>query len=273
VRVSPGLFTHPPTTFASARLEHSVALIFAPVAVNLDGGTAPLQLAPAGLVYDRRVPRPRAVRPSLPHLIATLLSFAIVSGCGGTNVSEMTVGPTPVRCELSLGSGSASVPASASQVNLGVVTAAECTWAAQSNAAWLQVAPASGQGAATLSLNVAANSQQTPRTTAVTVNGVQFSVTQAAATAPPPPPCNFVLNPTNRSIGDNGGTRSFTITTTANCSWTATTTATWITFDSPVSGSGSGRIDYRVARNSSSNNRVGTILVGGQSHTVNQEGD
>jgi hypothetical protein len=220
------------------------------------------------------VPVRHSLSQRSPRFAATwLISLAIVSACGGTNVSEMTVGPTPVRCELSLASGSASVPAGASQVGVGVITTAECTWTAQSNASWLQVAPASGQGAATLAVNVAANSQQTTRAGAVTVNGVQFAVTQAAATAPPPPPCTYVLNPTNRSIGDNGGARSFTITTTANCAWTATTTATWITFESPVSGSGSGRIDYRVARNSSSNSRVGTILVGGQSHVVSQDGD
>lgn len=185
----------------------------------------------------------------------------------------MTVGPTPVRCELSFNSTSASVPAAATQVSVGVVTTAECAWTAQSSVSWIQLTPANGQGEGTLSLSVAANSQQSTRSGSVTVNGVPFSVTQAAAAAPPPPACTFVLNPTSRTINENGGARSFTITTTSTCAWTATSTVSWITFESPVSGTGSGRIDYRVARNTSSNSRTGSIRVGSVSHVVIQDGD
>jgi hypothetical protein len=209
----------------------------------------------------------RCIRPVL------CASILLLSACGGATVNELSVGPTPIRCELSLGSSSANVAASASQLTVGVVTTADCTWTAQSSAAWLQVTPTTGQGAATLSLSVTANSQQAARTSAIAVNGVQFTVTQAAAPAPPPPPCNYVLNPTSRSIGDNGGDRSFTISTTSSCAWTATSTVSWITIQSAASGSGNGRIDYRVARNNNSNDRTGTIVVGGQSHVVNQDGD
>jgi hypothetical protein len=200
-------------------------------------------------------------------------SILLLSACGGATVNELSVGPTPIRCELSLESSSANVAASASQLTVGVVTTADCAWTAQSSAAWLQVTPTTGQGAATVSLSVTANSQQSTRTSAVAVNGVQFTVTQAAAAAPPPPPCTYVLNPTSRSINENGGERSFTISTTSACAWTATSTVSWITIESAASGSGNGRIDYRVARNNNRNGRTGAIIVGGQSHVVNQEGD
>jgi hypothetical protein len=72
-----------------------------------------------------------------------------------------------------------------------VLTAAECTWSAGADGAWLQVQPTSGQGESLLTLQVAANPDARPRTSVLQVNGVRVTLVQEAASpsqAPQQPP-------------------------------------------------------------------------------------
>jgi fibronectin type 3 domain-containing protein len=82
--------------------------------------------------------------------------------------------------------------------------------------------------------------------------------------------CTSSLSATNASFGSNGGSSSFTITTVGGCSWTATTTSSWI--HTAGSGTGSGTVNYSVDTNFSANFRSGTIVAGGHTFTVNQAG-
>ncbi|MFL6277762.1 MAG: BACON domain-containing protein [Blastocatellia bacterium] len=83
--------------------------------------------------------------------------------------------------------------------------------------------------------------------------------------------CSFVLAPTSQAFGPAGGSNSFTVTVGNTCSWTAMTTAGWITINSG-SGIGNGTVNYTVAQNISFNSRTGTITVGDQTFTVTQSG-
>ena len=53
-----------------------------------------------------------------------------------------------------------------------------------------------------------------------------------------------------RASSASGGNGSVNVTVPAGFSWTATTTASWITFSGPASGVGSGTLSYQVAPNS-----------------------
>lgn len=215
------------------------------------------------------------------HAGSALLAVVVTlttAACGGTSVSQMT-GPDPVRCDVTLSAASASVPAAGSQLNVEVQTARDCTWTARSQASWIQVSPTSGQGEATLALNVSANTAQDTRSGTVTVADQQYQVNQDAAAAPPPPPppppppnCTYSLTPLSRTISENGGTRDVRVNTASACPWTATSSADWITVLDP-SGSGTATIRYRVDRNRSNDPRIGTITVAGQVHVVLQSGD
>jgi hypothetical protein len=83
--------------------------------------------------------------------------------------------------------------------------------------------------------------------------------------------CNFAITPTNRSFPIAGGSGTINITTPAGCSWDAATGATWITLGSNASGNGNGTVSFTVSPNTG-NSRSGTITVGGQVFTVNQDG-
>ena len=65
---------------------------------------------------------------------------------------------------------------------------------------------------------------------------------------------------------------SFVATASAEtCARTATSNAPWITL-SDGNGTGSGTVDYKVAINTTGNQRTGTISVSGQDFTVTQAG-
>jgi len=83
--------------------------------------------------------------------------------------------------------------------------------------------------------------------------------------------CGYTLAPTSSgTLAAAGDLDSFTVTTGAGCTWTATTTATWIHLASGVA-TGSGTVGYVVDANTGAA-RTGTIVVGGQTFTVSQAG-
>ncbi|HEV8344925.1 MAG TPA: putative Ig domain-containing protein, partial [Vicinamibacterales bacterium] len=88
-----------------------------------------------------------------------------------------------------------------------------------------------------------------------------------------PPPCAYTIAPTAGSISSRGGRGNFTLNTAANCAWSASASASWITItNAPPNGSGAATIGYSVALNSSPTQRSGTITVGGQTYTLTQFG-
>src|SRR5688572_15231261 len=84
----------------------------------------------------------------LPSL---LLWAALATACGGTSVTELA-GPDVVRCEVTFAPAAEHVPSAGSRTTIAVRTTRECTWTAKSEAGWIQVAPSSGQGEATVTL-------------------------------------------------------------------------------------------------------------------------
>jgi hypothetical protein len=63
---------------------------------------------------------------------------------------------------------------------------------------------------------------------------------------------------------------SVNVTTASGCGWTAVSNASWIRILSGASGTGSGKVNYRLSQNMSNANRSGTITVGSQTYTITQ---
>ncbi len=83
----------------------------------------------------------------------------------------------------------------------------------------------------------------------------------------------FSLNPTSQNFGVSGSTGIVNVTaTSASCSWTAVSNASFITVNSGSSGTGNGTVGFTVASNPDSAQRIGTLTIAGQSFTVSQDG-
>jgi hypothetical protein len=147
---------------------------------------------------------------------------------------------------------------------VAVTAGAGCGWTATSNASWLTINQgSSGSGNGTVAFAIAANTGA-HRTGTLTVAGQAFTVTQAA-------PCVFSINPTSHTFDQHGGNFDINVTTTAGCGWTATTTASWITFVGNAGGTGNGKVTIRVA--SAAPNqlpRTDVVIVAGRTFTVQQ---
>ena len=111
------------------------------------------------------------------------------------------------------------------------------------------------------------------RSGTVSAGGRTVSVDQSGS-APPPPPaqtCTFDISPDRRNVNEDGGDEHFDVRTAGGCSWSASSSVGWISVASS-GGSGRGRVDYRVQRNTTSQERTGRITVAGQTHEVVQRG-
>ena len=144
-----------------------------------------------------------------------------------------------------------------------------CTWTAVSAAAWVTVnTPLNGvgNGQGDVSYSVQANPDQTPRTTTITAGGQSHTINQAAA----PAPCTYALNPSTTSLTSAGGNGTFTITTQANCAWTASTLDSWIMVTANASGMGTADVSYAVQPNATGVARSGAISAGGQTFAISE---
>ena len=97
-------------------------------------------------------------------------------------------------------------------------------------------------------------------------------------TPPPAPPpsqtsCTFDLSRSSESFDARGGDGDVRVRTRSGCTWDARSNAgSWLTITSGSGGSGDGQVDYRVAPNTSTDDRSGTLSIAGQSFSVRQKG-
>ncbi len=84
--------------------------------------------------------------------------------------------------------------------------------------------------------------------------------------------CTFSITSNSANFSAAGGSCNVGVTASYGCTWTGSTTNSWITVTAGSSGSGTGTVSYSVAANTSATNRSGTITVAGQTFTVNQLG-
>ena len=83
--------------------------------------------------------------------------------------------------------------------------------------------------------------------------------------------CSFVLSATTSTFGAAGGNGTVSVTTPTGCAWTAVSNASWITINFGASNSTNANVGYAVAPDTGAA-RAGTIIIAGQTYTVNQSG-
>lgn len=86
-----------------------------------------------------------------------------------------------------------------------------------------------------------------------------------------PPPCAApVPSSTTATVSASGGATSLTVTAAATCSWTVTTTGTFITVTSSPTQTGPGTVTFTASPNTTGATRTGTVVIGGATVTVTQ---
>jgi len=192
------------------------------------------------------------------------LTMTATSASGNTSefsqcciICSFTINPTSQNFSETGGTG-----------NIDVTAPNGCAWTAVSNNSFITITSgATGSGNGTVNFSVAVNPNNVPRTGTITVAEQTFTVNQAAN----PGGCLFELMPTSENFTAAGGTGSVSVNTGLGCDWTAVSNDSFITVTSGATGSGPGTVNYSVAANPDAIARTGTITIGGETFTVNQD--
>jgi hypothetical protein len=245
-------------TSTSASLDPTLFLL-SPTGTTLD-----IKVAPEGS-NTARIPAGEGAFTLPSNGIYTILANSFAPGQTGGYTLRLT---SLTACTTTLAAPGTTVNGAGGQFSFGFTTQPGCPVSAVSNnTAFIAVnsAGADANGAGTVTYTVQPNPAGSARSGTVTVNGQTFTVTQG-------PACTYAVYPTVRPFtAASSANGRFTVITQNGCPWSATTTAPWITITEGTGAmSGTGRVRYTVAANDTNATRVGTINVGGQTHTVTQ---
>ena len=197
-------------------------------------------------------------------LLAALVVTAAAAAC--TSTSTSVTAPTAEKCQVSAGSAPAAFGASGGGGTIAVTAARDCAWSVATSVPWVTITGSrSGQGDASIAFTVASNPAPAKRTGAISVADQDIQLSQDGA------PCRYTISRGGDTVGAAGGTLSVDLTTLTGCSWTASSSANWLSIAAGSSGNASATVRVSVASNGGTA-RVGQVNVAGQLYTVNQEG-
>lgn len=121
-------------------------------------------------------------------------------------------------------------------------------------------------GAETITVPGAATTQGRIKVEAV--GNIFFDISNANLTINAP--CSFSATPTSQFFPASGGTGSVTVSTSASCTWAATSNTSWIVLTSSGSGSGNEPVTFEVRENFAAASRQGSLTVAGETITIIQ---
>ena len=195
-------------------------------------------------------------------LSAVVAAALAIAGCTQSAVNEIT-GPDPAKkCEIELADLPRSVSSSAAHLTATVSTNRDCPWTIKSEASWIQVRPTSGQGRASVSVDVSENPAAIERSTALVLSDSRVTVTQEAA------PCRYELGSSSSRLSPEGGSFQVPVSAVAGCKWRAASEVPWVrAVTAEATGSGSAEF---VADVNTAGERSGTLTIAGLPHHVLQ---
>ena len=178
--------------------------------------------------------------------------------------NTFTVTQAALSCTASLSATSQTAAPGGGTGTVTVTAPAGCAWTAASNSpSWLTVTSgSSGNGNGTVGFSDAANTGAGSRTGTLLIGGVTFTVTQSA--------CSYTITPTSLTFASTAITGTLSLTTAAGCTWSASSSASWITVT--ANGSGSSTISYSALANASGPSRAATLTIAGNPVSVLQTG-
>ena len=191
--------------------------------------------------------------------------------CGSLSCGDGTpTEPTPV-CSYAISPAGLTFPGEGGAGSVAVTVGSACTWSATASAAWMAVtAGGTGSGPGTVAYSVAANPATESRSGTLMIAGQSHAVTQEGRRATV---CSYELSPGSAEFGKDASTGTFAVSAPSDCTWAATSTASWLVVTPGNQSSGSGTVSYTVLRNSDVVERTATVTVADKAFTVRQSGD
>ncbi len=202
------------------------------------------------------------------------VGFAVGANSGAARIGTIVIGgqtfavtqssPTAPSCAYAIQPASTSLAAAGGTASITIQAGTNCSWTAASNVPWLAVVGVgTGSGNGSVTISAPANTASSARTGTMTIAGQTLTVTQAGL-------CTPTISPVSQSIPASGGAgTTISVTVAAQCAWTATSNASWLTITAGASGTGSGQVRFSATANPGPA-RSGTLTIGGLTFTVDQ---
>jgi hypothetical protein len=163
-------------------------------------------------------------------------------------------------CTYSIAPARRDVPGGGGVASVTLTTGAGCPWNVSTEAPWLTAGSTTGAGPGQIQITAAANPGPA-RTAFVAIGGQVLTIAQASG-------CTYTIAPASQTLPGAGGGGSITITTNAECPWSVTGGAVWLSV--PVtSGTGTTAVQLSAGPNLGPS-RAATLSVTGRSAAVNQ---
>ncbi len=148
--------------------------------------------------------------------------------------------PPPPVCSYTLTPDDATVGAAGGTGAVQVGTASGCAWTALSSDTWLAIEDGStGSGPGVVRYRAAAYDGTTRRTGTMTIAGRTFTLTQDGIDTST---CSYSVSPVTFDPCLLAGSVTTQVQTTANCPWTVTSTAPWLSIDGAAARTGAGDV-------------------------------
>ena len=195
-------------------------------------------------------------------------NLSIIPRTGTVSVASeiFTVTQSGVVCTFALSLASRSHLSAATTNTTSLITSNPCPWSVSNTNSWITILSASnGTGSGTLTYALSENLSLSERTGAFFLGGEMFTITQQAVV------CSYALTPAGRSHTSVSATGTIAMAASAPCPWSVSNTNSWITIQSGSNGPGNGTVTYVLEANPISLDRIGTLLVGGQSFVITQQ--
>ncbi len=204
---------------------------------------------------------------SISYSVATNPSIQSRSGTIVVEGQVLTITQGGIDCTYSLSPSSSSFDSEGGSGSTSVSSPDGCQWSASSNESWISITSGGiGSGDGPVSFTVAANTTIQARSGSLTVGGQVLTITQDGI------PCSYSLSSVAASFDADGGSNSTNVDSPDGCTWSASSSETWIAISSVTSGSGNGSVSFTVAANDTIQSRSGTITVEGQVLSITQAG-
>lgn len=209
------------------------------------------------------------LRISIKYIICTLLIFLSI-GCGDEYISTDEFIPSLESHYLRPSTSSFYFYTSKSDTEEFDVECLNTPWAFSDVPDWINLSPNSGEVTSHVSLTVSENpSGESGRTAIFFLKSTlpEWEYSRALSCDQPRATAELILEKNVLHFG--GGAETQTINITANCSWSATSDASWVSLKSDVDN---GVLEVYVSPNSGKNYRLSSIYINygnGRSKAVN----
>src|SRR5262245_6525053 len=104
-------------------------------------------------------------------LLISAITVCALLGCSSTQTSTGVTASANQKCQFQVAASSSSFPENGGTGTLSIDTTRDCTWSVSSNANWVSLADAAGQGGASVPYTVAANTVPQTRVANLNIEG------------------------------------------------------------------------------------------------------